>query len=94
MSAAPTPTGFYGHRPILAGLRARLIATVGLLAGGLAFALLFLAFFAVHLPWYQNLAVLLVDLLAVPSILVAMWISWGVSVGRRFHEQFEGPGSL
>jgi hypothetical protein len=81
-------SGFAVKRAFLSGLRTRIIATVGLLAGGLAFAILFLAFFATQVAWYQSLAILLVDLIAVPSILVVMWISWGVGIGRRFHDRF------
>lgn len=78
--------GFPTKRSLLGGLRSRIIATVGLLTGGLAFAILFLAFFATQFAWYQNLAILLVDLLAVPAIIIVMWISWGIGFGRRFHD--------
>jgi hypothetical protein len=85
------PTAFHAfptRRSFLAGLRARIVATLSLLVGGLAFAVLYLAFFATHFTWYQNLAVILVDLMVVPTILVVMWVSWGVSLGRRFHDGF------
>jgi hypothetical protein len=78
--------GFPTRRSILSGLRTRIVATVGLLTGGFAFAVLFLAFFATKFTWYQNLAILLVDLMVVPAVLIVMWISWGVGIGRRFHD--------
>jgi len=84
-----TPSAFHAFptkRSILGGLRARIVATIGLLTGGLAFAVLFLAFFATRFAWYQNLAILLVDLMVVPAILIVMWISWGIGLGRRFHD--------
>jgi hypothetical protein len=70
--------------PFFRGLRNRLIATVALLVGGLCWVVVYLAFLAVHFPLYENLAVVLVSFLSVPTILVVMWISWGLSVGRRF----------
>ena len=74
--------------PFFRRLRARIIATVALLAGGLAWIVLYLAFLAGHFAWYQNLAVVLVSLIAVPTIVVALWVSWGLSMGRRFHRAF------
>jgi hypothetical protein len=79
--------------PFLRGLRARLIATVSLLVGGLCWVMLYLAFLASRFPWYENLAVVLVSFLAVPTILLAMWISWGLSVGRRLHRAFWDDGA-
>ena len=69
-------------------LRARIIGTVALLVGGLAWIVLYLAFLAGHFAWYQNFAVVLVSLIAVPTIVVAIWVSWGLSMGRRFHRAF------
>ncbi|HXQ49207.1 MAG TPA: hypothetical protein VN842_05485 [Thermoplasmata archaeon] len=86
--AATAYHGFPTKRSLLGELRTRIVATVGLLTGGLAFAVLFLAFFATKFAWYQNLAILLVDLMVVPAVLIVMWISWGVGIGRRFHDGF------
>ena len=88
MTQGSTPgiSAFPSKHAILGGLRTRIVATVSLLAGGLAFAVLFLAFVATKLPWYQNLGVLLADLIVVPAIVIVMWISWGIGIGRRFHE--------
>jgi len=74
--------------PFFRGLRARLIATVALLVGGLSWVILYLAFLAGKFPWYQNLAIVLVSFLVVPTVVVVMWILWGISVGRRFHHAF------
>ncbi|MCI4340548.1 MAG: hypothetical protein L3J73_04710 [Thermoplasmata archaeon] len=90
--AAPASKRFEMERNVLGGLKTRIVTSVALLAGGLAFAILYLAFFASQFAWYQNLAILLVDLIAVPALLVVMWVSWGVGVGRRFHQRFHDPG--
>jgi hypothetical protein len=77
---------WYRGRELFRGLRARVVATVGLLAGGLAWIILYLAFFAGHFAWYQNLAIILSTLVIVPSVLLVMWILWGIGVGRRFRD--------
>ena len=74
--------------PFFAGLKSRIVATVGLLIGGLCWVILYLAFLAGRFPWYQNLAIVLVSFLVVPTLVVVMWILWGISVGRRFHHAF------
>ncbi|HYB78553.1 MAG TPA: hypothetical protein VEG66_02180 [Thermoplasmata archaeon] len=85
MNGPRFPFGPAQFVPFFRKLRARIIATVALLAGGLAWVVLYLAFLAVHFAWYQNLAVVLVSLLAVPTIVVAIWVSWGLSMGHRIH---------
>jgi len=80
--------------PFFAGLKARIVATVALLVGGLCWVILYLAFLAGHFAWYQNLAIVLVSFLVVPTMVVVMWIFWGLKVGRRFHHAFwddDGP---
>jgi hypothetical protein len=74
--------------PFFRGLRRRIVATVVLLVGGLCWVVLYLAFLAGRFPWYQNLAIVLVSFLVVPAVVVVMWIFWGISVGRRFHQAF------
>lgn len=81
----PTPREV---RRFFRGLRVRIGATIALLAGGLSWILVYLAFFAGRFGWVQNLAVVLVSLIAVPSAVVVMWVAWGISAGRRFHERF------
>ena len=90
--AAPGAPRLDFERNFLGGLRNRIVATVALLAGGFAFAILYLAFFASQFAWYQNLAILLVDLVAVPALLIVLWVSWGVNVGRRFHRRYQDVG--
>jgi hypothetical protein len=66
------------------GLKRRVVATIGLLAGGLVWIVLYLAFLAGHFAWYQNLAILLSTFILVPTIVIVMWILWGLGLGRRF----------
>ncbi len=65
------------------GLRLRILGSIALLAGGLVFLVLYLAFWGTHFAWYQNLAVVLSTLLVVPAALIAIWVAWGLGVGRR-----------
>ena len=51
---------------------------------------LYLAFLAGRFAWYQNLAVVLVSVLVVPTVVVVMWVLWGMKVGRRFRTEFWG----
>jgi len=74
--------------PFFAGIKARILATIGLLVGGLCWVILYLAFLAGKFAWYQNLAIVLVSFLVVPTVVVVMWILWGMKVGRRFHHAF------
>lgn len=78
--------------PFFRGLRARVVATIALLAGGLGWIILYLAFLAGRFAWYQDLAVVLVSLIAFPASVIAMWISWGMSVGRRLRRAWWGDG--
>jgi len=71
-------------RPLLTGLKIRIVASVTLLVGGLVFVILYLAFLAQRFAWYQNLAVILSALLVVPVGVLLMWVLWGLNVGRRF----------
>ncbi|HTT45612.1 MAG TPA: hypothetical protein VMH38_06315 [Thermoplasmata archaeon] len=70
--------------PFFRGLKARVVATVGLLIGGLCWVILYLAFLAGHFAWYQNLAIVLVSFLVFPTVVIVMWVAWGIRVGRRF----------
>ena len=74
--------------PFFRKLKRRIIATVSVLVGGLAWVVLYLAFLAGRFPWYQNLAVVLVTMILVPTIVVVMWVAWGLSTARRFHRTF------
>jgi hypothetical protein len=90
--ATPAAQRLEMGQSVLGGLKTRIIASVALLAGGFAFAVLYLAFYATQFTWYQNLAILLVDLVVVPALLAVMWVSWGMGVGRRFHRHFQESG--
>lgn len=88
MNESMFPFGPAHAVPFLRKLKARIVATVALLVGGLVWLVLFLAFLAGRFPWYQNLAVVLVTLLLVPVIVVVMWVTWGLSAVRRFHRAY------
>lgn len=85
MEASPAERWSHG-RELFRGLKVRAIATVGLLAGGLVWVILYLAFLASPFAWYQNLAVILSTFIVGIAILVGMWIVWGFGVARRFHD--------
>jgi hypothetical protein len=85
---------WYRGRGLFRGLKVRVAATVGLLAGGVVWIILYLAFLAGHYAWYQNLAVILSTLVIVPSVLLVMWILWGIGVGRRFRDWSEDSFEL
>ncbi|MGA8709756.1 MAG: hypothetical protein ACLP8Y_08415 [Thermoplasmata archaeon] len=78
----------YGPGRFFRGLKIRIFATAALLVGGLCWVLLYLAFLAGHFAWYQNLAIILVSFIVVPAVVVMMWISWGMAVGRGFGHAF------
>jgi len=88
LNAPPFPMGPAEAVPFFHGLRRRLYATVALLVGGLCWVILYLAFLAGRFAWYQNLAIVLVSFIVFPAVVVIMWISWGLSVGRRFRRAF------
>ncbi|MGA3021334.1 MAG: hypothetical protein ABSE66_00790 [Thermoplasmata archaeon] len=82
------PPGPEEAGPFFRGLKARIVATIALLVGGLCWVILYLAFLAGRFAWYQNLAIVLVSFIVVPAVVVVMWIFWGMSVGRRFRRAF------
>jgi len=73
------------------GLKRRVVATVGLLVGGLVWIVLYLAFLAGHFAWYQNLAIVLSTFLVVPTVVIVMWVLWGLGLGRRFGGWADDP---
>lgn len=84
MSASLPASGTLPDRtPLLHGLRIRVVSTILLLFGGALFIILYLGFLATNYPWYENLAVVLAAFLVVPAALAAMWVSWGMALGRR-----------
>lgn len=79
----PVVSKFFG------GLRVRIAASALLLAGGVVFLLLYLAFLATRYSWYQNVAVLLSVGIIVPVGILVMWVLWGLGFARR---AFRSPG--
>lgn len=69
----------------------RVVATAGVLVGGLVWILLYAAFWAGHFAWYQNLAIIMSTFLVVPSIVVVIWVLWGIGLGRRMLDWVDGP---
>lgn len=84
------PRDLMGRR-FFRGLWLRITATVALLAGGLVWVILYLAFLASRFAWYQNLAILLSTLIVVPTIVVLVWLFWALGVGRRMSRWVDGP---
>ena len=76
-------------RSVVRGWRARVVATVGIFVGGLTAILLYVAFLASRWAWYLNLTIVLAVVLAVPTIVFVMWLSWGISVARRVRAGFQ-----
>jgi protein-S-isoprenylcysteine O-methyltransferase Ste14 len=60
------------------GLTPRVIVSIVVLFGGLIFAIIYVAFFAVSFSLFQKIAVVLVVLLVMVAILGVMWASWGI----------------
>jgi len=84
--------GDAGEDHIVHEVKVRIIGSIAALAGGVIAIVLYLGFLATRFAWYSNLAVVLSILIAVPAVLVALWIHWGMSVGHRIAHRFGGPG--
>lgn len=86
-TAPPAPAHACDGSPaplkVLQGFRRRIAGTIGILAGGVVAILLFLAFLGPRFTWYQDLAVVLSILIVAPSMVVALWVSWGLSSAGR-----------
>ncbi len=54
--------------------------------GIVAFFIIWLFFYADAFTLYQNLAMVLVAVLAFIAIMAASWVSWGIKYGRKFEE--------
>jgi hypothetical protein len=67
------------------GLAVRIVASFSLAIAGLVWLILYLGFWAVHYPWYENLAVVLVSVILLPVLLAAIWLSWAWSWHRWAH---------
>lgn len=71
-------------RPPSAGLGRRVSATILALAGWLAFAILWLSFYASEWSIYRNLAIFLVSLVVLFGILGAVWAGFGMRMRRMY----------
>jgi len=63
------------------GLALRVALSIVVLFGGMIFAIIYVAFFAVSLSTFQKIAVIVVVILAMIAILGLMWASWGIKRG-------------
>jgi hypothetical protein len=77
---------------ILSGVKRRIGATLGLITGGGLAIVLYLAFLAEKFAWFQSLAIILTILVLVPVVIVAMWVSFGLSIGRMRRREGWGRG--
>jgi len=68
---------FDGHS-IVAGLRHRIVVSIGALAGWLSLTLLYLAFFAQRFSLLQDIVILVVGLLVLAAVLAGSWITYGM----------------
>ncbi len=69
------------------GLGLRVAVSIVVLFGGVIFAIIYVAFFALSFSLFQKIAVILVVLLAVIAILGAMWAAWGIKFGKEWQEK-------
>ena len=67
------------------GWRVSLSIIVGI--GWLIFLILWLFFYASSFNIYQNIAILIVSLLAVGAIMGASWAPWGMRHGHKFNDK-------
>jgi len=91
MSNWHASTESYPGDRFLRAIKRRIAATLALAVGGIVWVLLYAAFWATHFNWYQNLAVVLSSILIVPTVIVAMWVLWGVGLAgyHRWHDSVE-----
>ncbi|MCI4330763.1 MAG: hypothetical protein L3K19_02805 [Thermoplasmata archaeon] len=91
-------SGPWAFRPrgstVLRGLRARVLATLGVIFAGAISLVLYAGFLATHFAWYQNVAVFLAVLIAGVGLVVAMWVSWGMRMFRQGWERVDDPSDL
>jgi hypothetical protein len=67
------------------------MATIAAIAAGSLFVVLYLGFLATRYPWYSNVAVVVSVLILVPTVIAALWIHWGLSLGHRAMRGFDRP---
>ena len=64
------------------GLRVRVAVTILVGTAWLIFLLLYAAFWSSGFNIFQNIAIVLVSVIAVGGVLAAMWASWGMRFAR------------
>jgi uncharacterized membrane protein YbhN (UPF0104 family) len=68
------------------GLTGRILASVFSGVGLLIVLILYLAFYPTGFTLFQNIAVILVVLLAFVAIMAAVWVPWGMKFGYEEHK--------
>ena len=71
------------RRQLLRSLRARVAASLALVAGSAVGLLVYAFLVASRFAWFQNLAVICATLVLVPVAIVAMWVHWATTLPRR-----------
>jgi purine-cytosine permease-like protein len=71
------------------GLSTRIVISILVFFAWLIFTIVHLAFFASSFNIYQNIAIILVVVLAGLAILAAMWVSWGMKFAGESKEKHE-----
>ncbi len=64
-------------------IRRRIAASLAIVVGGLVGLLYYLFVWAGRFNWYQNFAVVLSTILIVPTVLIGLWVFWGLGLARR-----------
>jgi len=85
-----TGTEYEMRLAVWRGIRNRIVATLAVAVGGVVGLLYYAAFWATHFAWYQSLAIILSTLLVVPTIIIGMWVVWGLGVHRRYWHHASG----
>ena len=74
---------------VLGRLRRRLVASIAGITGWIAFALLWVAFWASRYTLFQDITVVIVSLVVLFGLLAALWVSFGVGVARRWADGWD-----
>jgi len=65
------------------GLALRVVVSIIVFFGLLIFAIIYVAFFASSFSLFQQIAVILIALLAATAILGVMWTTWGINLEKK-----------
>lgn len=69
------------------GLALRVAISIIVFFGLLIFSIIYVAFFAASFNTFQQIAVILVAILAGIAILGVMWVYWGINLGKEWKEK-------